>query len=130
MEEITSRITDEEAEIYCRKYLETFSRTEAYKAVHPNCSHETAVANGLRYFNYPKIKEYLTDMMQDKIMSMDELFKILTERARDASNKQAQLKALELIGKTKGVFLDRTDITTAGQKLTWEQFINSDEPKD
>ncbi len=128
MEEITSRITDEEAEIYCRKYLETFSRTEAYKAVHPNCSHETAVANGLRYFNYPKIKEYLTDMMQDKVMSMDELFKILTERARDASNKQAQLKALELIGKTKGVFLDRTDITTAGQRITWEQFINSDEP--
>jgi antitoxin component YwqK of YwqJK toxin-antitoxin module len=120
------RITDEEAEQYCKKYLETFSRTEAYKAVHPDCTHESAVANGLRYYNYPKIRDYLTVMMQDKLMSTDEIFKLLSDRARDNSNKQAQLKALELIGRTKGIFLDRTDITTAGTKISWNQFINSE----
>lgn len=125
-EEINARIPDEEIEVYCKKYLETFSRTEAYKAVHPDCTHESAIANGLRYFNYPKVKEYLTVMIQDKMMSTDELFKILTDRARDNSNKTAQLKALELIGRTKGIFLDRQDITTQGQRISWNQFIQSE----
>ena len=51
----------------------------------------------------------------------------LAERARDTSNKQAQLRAIELLGKTKGIFLDRTDITSKGKSISWEQFISENQ---
>lgn len=125
-EEENKRITDEEVEVYCKKYLETFNRTEAYKAVHPNCTHLSAVSNGLRYYKYPKIQEALAFILSDRVMTTDELILRIAERARDSSNKQAQLKALELLARTKGLFLDRQDITTGGQRISWNQFINSE----
>jgi len=125
--EENTRITEDELEVYCKKYLETFSRTKAYKAVHPNCTHESAISNGLRYFSYPKVQEYLRAMLQDRVMTTDEIFTTLTERARDTSNKQTQLKALELLGRTKALFLDRTDLTTQGKSISWTQFVSENQ---
>jgi hypothetical protein len=121
-----SYLSDAEVITYCKKYLETWNKTEAYLAVHPESTRESAISNAPRYYNNPKVREVLAFLLQDKVMSIDEIVSRIAERARDSSNKQAQLKALELIGKTKGIFLDRTDITTAGQKVSWNQFINSE----
>jgi hypothetical protein len=122
-EELNVRIPDEEVEVYCKKYLETFSRTEAYKAVHPETTHDSAVSNGLRYFNYPKIQESLREMIQDKVMTSDELRTQLSNIARFSKKDSDRIRALELIGKTHGLFVDRTDITTKGEKLSWGEYL-------
>lgn len=121
-----SYLSDEEVELYCKKYLETWSKVDAYMTVHPDSTKISALSNVTRYHNNPKIREYLAIALSDKVMGVDEIVSRIAERARDASNKQAQLKALELVGKTKGIFLDRTDITTMGKSVSWQQFINSD----
>jgi hypothetical protein len=123
MTEENVRIPEVEVEVYCKKYLETFSRTEAYKAVHPNCTHDSAVSNGLKYFNYPKIQEYLIEMIRDKVMSSDELRTQLSNIARFSKKDSDRIRALELIGKTHGLFVDRTDITTKGDKLSWGEYL-------
>lgn len=118
------RIPDEEVEVYCKKYLETFSRTEAYLAVHPDSTYDSAVANGLRYFNYPKIKNALNDMIADKVMSLDELLIQLGKIARFSKKDSDRIRALELLGRSQGLFVDRTDVTTKGEKISWTEFIN------
>lgn len=122
-----SYLSDAEVETYCKKYLETWNKTEAYLAVHPETSRISALSNVTRYHNNPKIREYLAFLLSDKVMGIDEIVTRIAERARDSSNKQAQLKALELIAKTKGLFIDRTDITSAGQRISWNQFISENQ---
>lgn len=119
-----SYLSDEEVEVYCKKYLESFSKVDAYLAVHPNSTRISALANITRYHSNPKIQEYLSSLLIDNVMGIDEIFTRLSELARDKGNKQAQLKALELLGRTKALFLDRTDITSRGEKLSWNEFIN------
>lgn len=121
-----SFLSDEEVEVYCKKYLETWNKVDAYLAVHPESTRVSALSNVTRYHSNPKIQEHLAILMGDSVMGVDELIIRIAELARDNANKTSQLKALELMGKTKGIFLDRTDITTAGQKVSWQQFINSE----
>jgi hypothetical protein len=119
------RISEIEVEVYCKKYLETFSRTEAYLAVHPDSTWESAVSNGLKYFNYPKIQNALKDMIADKVMTLDELLMQLGKIARDSKKDSDRIRALELLGRSQGLFVDRTDITTQGSKVTWTEFLEN-----
>lgn len=127
IKERESYLSDEEVITFCKVYLQTWSKTEAYLSVHPDSTKESAISNAPRYFNNPKIREFLALILEDKVMSLDEVFIRLGERARDSSNKQAQLKALELLGRTKGLFVDRTDLTTQGKAISWTQFIENTE---
>ncbi|MEP0806260.1 MAG: hypothetical protein HRF47_12265 [Chloroflexota bacterium] len=122
-----SYLSDEEVELYCKKYLETWNKTEAYLAVHPETSRASALSNVTRYHNNPKIREYLALLLSDKVMGVDEVVTRIAERARDSSNKHTQLKALELIARIKGLFIDRTDITSGGERISWNRFISENQ---
>jgi hypothetical protein len=122
-EERESYLSNEEVEIYCKKYLETWSKVTAYLTVHPESTRESALHNITRYHSNPKVIEYLKAMILDKVMGTDEIYSTLSYLARDNTNKQTQLRALELIGKTHGLFVDRTDITSKGDKLSWGEYL-------
>lgn len=112
--------------IYVTKYLETFNKTDAYLAVHPDSSRGAAMSNTWRYWNNKKVQAALAHILEDSLMGTDEIRATLTALARGGNGvkKAEQLKAIELIMKSKGMFIERMDITTAGKSLSWEQIIS------
>lgn len=109
-------------------YLKTWNRTEAYLSVHPESTRVAALSNSYRYWNNKKVQTALKLIMDDAMMGKDEIGAILTNLARGGTGikKAEQLKAIELIMKSKGMFLDRIDVTTQGNKISWEQIISED----
>ena len=119
-------IEDEKVLTYCKRYIETWNKTEAYLAVHPSTTRMSAATNTFRLWTNPKVQATLQTLISDLVIGNDEILALLAERVRDKSNKQSQLKAIELVMRSRGQFLDRTDITTQGQKISWQQFINNE----
>lgn len=122
-------LTNEQILAYVTAYIKTWNKTEAYLAVHPDCERPSAMSNTYRYWNLPAVQATLAVIMDDYLMGVDEIRAILSQMARGENgvNKANQLKALELIMKSKGMFIDRVDVTTTGQKISWEQIINAPE---
>ena len=119
-----SYLSDEEVEVYCKKYLETWNKSDAYLSVHPESTHNSAIRNSQRYYENPKIQEYLRVMLQDKVMTVEELVSQLAEIARGSKKDSDRIRALELLGRSKALFIDRNDITSQGNRISWNEFIS------
>ncbi len=124
-----SKELDERQKLFCEKFLEGFTGTrrvspmEAYQFAYPDCNKKSASASGSRLLTYVNVKEYLKERISEMTMQTNEVLIRLGNLARNAEKDSDKLKALELIGKTQGMFLDRTDITSGGVSLV--DYINS-----
>lgn len=105
-------------------YLSTFSASGAYRLTHPDASTETCYVQGSKYLRKPKIRKMLAARLADSQMSADELKQRLADIARGES-KQA-LRALELIGKVHGIFIERRELDVKGT-LSWKDLITGGE---
>lgn len=114
--------------VYLQKYIETWNKTEAYLAVHPESSRPSAMTNTFRYWRNPTLQASLKVIIDDLGIGNDELLAILTSIARgeNGTNKANQLAAIKLIMESRGLLLHRTDITTAGEKVSWQQIIENE----
>jgi phage terminase small subunit len=119
-------LEDAQVLAYVNRYIQTWNKTEAYLAVHPESSRPSAMSNTYKYWKNPTVQATIRVIMDDLGMGNDEILATITAIARgdDKTNKANQLKALELLGKMKGMFMDRLDITTAGEKVSWQQIIS------
>ena len=115
--------------LFIQKYIETWNKTDAYLAVHPDSTRAAAMSNAYRYWKNPTLQATLKVILDDLMMSNDEILAILMNIARgaDKTNKANQLQAIKLIMESRGLLLHRTDITTAGDKVSWQQIINSED---
>jgi len=109
---------------FIEKYLQCFNATRAYLEVYPNSTYDSARKSSSELLAKPDIQEVLKARYSELVMTDDEYYALLTERARDTSNPSLQLKALELIGRTRGKFIDRQDITSAGQSISLADYLN------
>ena len=112
---------------FCEAYLKNWNATKAYMEVYPDSSYESASSNAYRVMGNDGVKEYLKNALAERIMTTPEVLARLADRARDETNPMAQLRALELIGKSQALFLDRTDITTKGEVLSWGEIQKKSE---
>ena len=113
------------AETYLRGLTgEKISAPDAYLKVYKTRSKKVAYKESHRLLNREDVKEYLRQRMSEMVMSSNEVLLRLSDIAQHGTNFE-KLKALELIGKTLGLFTDRMDITTGGDKISFKEFINS-----
>lgn len=114
---------------FIQRYVETWNKTDAYMAVHPESSRAAAMSNSYRYWRNPTLQATLKVILDDLLMSNDELLAILMDIARGqkGTNKANQISAIKLIMESRGLLLHRTDVTTAGEKISWEQIINTED---
>lgn len=113
--------------MFIQKYVETWNKTDAYLAVHPDSTRAAAMSNAYRYWKNPVLQATLRVVLDDLMMSNDEILAILMNIARgtDKTNKSNQIAAIKLIMEARGLLLHRTDITTAGEKVSWQQIIEN-----
>lgn len=116
-------LDDEKLMSYCQTYLRTFSKTKAYMACHPDSTEASALSNAHRTHKNPKVIGFLQYVISEKVMGSDEFLVVLADRARDTSNKQAQIAALKLVKEI--LFPNRIDVTTNGEKISWQQVIEN-----
>ena len=109
---------------FIEEYLQCFNATKAYMKVYPDSSYSSARASASELLTKDNIKEEIQQRMSELVVSTDEFLVLLGERARDTSDKNTQLRALEMIGRNKGMFLDRTDITSAGNSISLADYLN------
>lgn len=113
------------AETYLRGLTgEKISAPDAYLKVYKTRNKKVAYKESHRLLNREDVKEYLRQRMSEMVMSSNEVLLRLSDIAQRGTNFE-KLKALELIGKTLGLFTDRMDITTGGDKISFKEFINS-----
>lgn len=132
VEEVKEQELDNaEVVTYVTKYLETFNKTEAYLAVHPDSTKISAMSNTFRYWNNSKVQNAIRVILDDALIGTDELKVILTSMARGEKgvNKANQLKAIELLMKAKGMFTERLDITTQGNAVSWQAILKGEDEK-
>ena len=108
--------------IFCEEYLKIFNATQA--AINAGYSKKSAYSYGHDLLKDERIKQYIAQRMTSLVMGTDEFLYLLGKRARDESNPAIQLRALELVGRTKAMFLDRTDVTSQGQSISLADYIN------
>jgi phage terminase small subunit len=113
---------------FCEKYLQNFNATKAYQEVYKDASYETANANASSLLREnPEIKEYLKNRLAELVITSNEIVLGITSIARNPEEKTAdRLKAYDMLAKINALYLDRMDVTTAGQKVSWEQIIKNE----
>lgn len=121
------KMLSEKHQAFCELYLQYFNATKAYMQVFKDASYGTARANSTELMKREDVQEFLSRRLDELAITSNEVVLGLAKIARNEEEKTTdRIRAYELLGKTKGIFLDRTDITTAGQKVSWQQFINSE----
>ncbi|GAP07116.1 phage terminase, small subunit [Anaerolinea thermolimosa] len=103
---------------------EKLSAPQAYLKVYRTKSLKVAGRESHRILQRPEVKEYIQQKMSELAMSGNEVLVRLAEIARNGTNTE-KLKALELIGKVHGLFTERVDVTSGGEKLSFKEFIQS-----
>ena len=102
---------------FCEGYAKTLNQTESYKKAYPNCKKDsTAMSNSSRLLSDAKIQEYVRSLsnkiQNDRIATISEIQEFWTTTFRNIEEKtQDRLKASELLGKSKGMFLDKIEHT-------------------
>jgi phage terminase small subunit len=120
-------------ELFCNEYLKGMtsskgiSATAAYMIAYPGTTEESARVDASKLMAKDEIKEYIANKVAIMVMGTNEALIRLGVLAREAERDADKLKAIELILKTQGAFIDRHDITTKGEKISWQQFINSED---
>jgi phage terminase small subunit len=112
-------------QLFAEEFLKCFNGTKAYLAFHPNIKIESARQRASVLLARPEIHDYIVERLKELAMSNDELYSRLANIARNGSPRD-QLKALELIAKLKGAFVERHDITSGGKPIqTWADFMKA-----
>ena len=101
--------------LFLKNYLQTWNATQS--AIKAGYSPKTAYSIGHELLNKPEIKRHVAEAT----MSPDELGAILTDMGRGKPGSEGmppepshQLKALELIGKMHGSFIDKRQVEHSG----------------
>ncbi|WP_207653228.1 terminase small subunit [Peptostreptococcus faecalis] len=117
---------------FADEYIISGNATESYKKAGYKCSsNEVASANAVRLLGNDKVKNYIDGKMKEinnsNIMTMEEVMQRLTLIANDKIHEEVvtatgqvvkkgvsikdQEKAMELIGKRYGGWVDKVDLT-------------------
>ena len=114
---------------FCEAYLrglvgKKVSLTDAYMEAYPECTRDSAYACASKLMTHDIIKDYLKERMATMTLSTNEVLMRLAKLAQEADKDSDKLRALELIGKTQGMFVDRTDITSNGQSMSLIDYLS------
>ena len=107
---------NEKQQLFCEYFLETNVAVQSYMKAYPASNYQAAGANSNRLLKQDKVKAYLevrTEQIKSipDIATSEDVLKRLTILAFDNELKPSeQLKALELLGKTHALFVDRQQI--------------------
>lgn len=94
-------------ELFCKYYIESLNATQS--AIRAGYSEKVARQIGCENLAKPNIKAFIDENMKklDNIMTINEILKELTDIARcNKTPTFAKIKALELLGKRYGLWLD------------------------
>ena len=117
-----NKLGDSGLNINQQRFVEEYSKsgnaTQAYKiAYDTKLADNVAAANGVRLLRNVKVREALEginkEIHDDGILTVAECKRLLTEIANSPNERASdRSKAIELLLKTEGAFLDRTQTTT------------------
>lgn len=120
-----------EAQImFCEKYLAGLTgksrpnATRAYMEVYPDCTEESARSSASELLTKDNIREYIAKRMGEMVMTTNEVIIRLADLAMNAEKDSDKIHALELIGRSQAMFLDRQDITSGGQTISLADYLN------
>ena len=103
-------------EQFCVEYSKSGRGAESYKKAYPNCTKTTtATAGASRLLTYVNIQKRLEELRiateSDSIATMKEIKEFWSNMLRNTESKDGdRLKASELLGKSKGMFLDKIEV--------------------
>ncbi|WP_297637920.1 terminase small subunit [uncultured Clostridium sp.] len=100
---------------FCIEYLESLNATQSYLKVYPDASYETANVEGCKFLRKPSVKQYINDLLDEYSSNIDitvaeivaNLKKIVLD---DKARNSDRIKAMELLGKYKQMFIERKEI--------------------
>lgn len=108
---------------FADRYLETFKVADSYQEAYPESKRDSSHANGTRLLKNEEVRKYLIEKFSEVLISTDELVAMLCNLARNGKSEYTKIRAIELLGKSKGLWLDRTDITSGGERITLADFM-------
>lgn len=114
---------NERQRMFADEYIRTWNGVQSYLAIYPDSSYDAAMADASKLLRSSKVRAYIRSRLEGTEMSADEVKIRMAELARDA-DKNIRLKALIQAGKIHGLFQDRVDLTTKGDKISWKDFIS------
>jgi phage terminase small subunit len=129
--------------LFCLEYVKDFNGYKA--AIRAGYSENSAMSSSSRLLSYEKVQAYLRDIMQKvekkKIMDVQEIQERLTDMARGNTDEEVvvtistgnfkteerivkklvgsreQVKALELLGKANGMFIEKVQASVTSPNL-------------
>jgi phage terminase small subunit len=126
-----AKITEKQ-KAFCKALLtHSFNQTKAYQSVYKNTTPEVARASASRLLINVNVKEYL-QKLKDKdgikdLVTVEEIISGIKEvfeasvNDPDGMDKQSALKSLEMLGRYKAMFTDKTiNDTTTHNTLSFE----------
>ncbi|MDU3337947.1 terminase small subunit [Paraclostridium bifermentans] len=107
---------------FCIEYLKDLNATQAYLRVYDGIEYNTAKVNGSTLLTNTNVKEYLNALIDEYKGNVDvevgEIVKELKNIALDFdSRKSDKIKALELLGRWKQMFVDKKEIDLTGNVI-------------
>lgn len=103
-------------EKFCLEYARTGNAVKSYINAYnkPKDKYNSAGVESNRLLKNPKIQKRLNELYEShnrkKIMQAEEMKIKLTELARDSEDKKSALKAIELLAKMGGLFINRQEL--------------------
>lgn len=118
-DKIESTLNDKQKQ-FCREYLKDLNATQAYKRVY-ECDDDSANANGNRLIVNDSVKLYLNQLLDEYKDNVDievaEIVNGLKDIVLDeTSRKSDKIKAYELLGRWKQMFIEKKEITVNTNK--------------
>lgn len=109
---------------FCDEYLKNGNATQSYIKAGYSASEDVAAVNSHKLLRNTKIKTYIAQKQEkiedESIMSIQEAQKFLTDIAKNKTDRtNDKLKAVELLMKMQGAFLDRLNVN-AEVKMDYE----------
>ena len=105
---------------FVEEYMKSGNATQSYKtAYNPTMTDDVAGVCSTKLLGITKVKEAIEalnrEIQDDGILTVAECKRLLTEIANSPNERASdRSKAIELLLKTEGAFLDRAQVTTDG----------------
>lgn len=144
-----------EHQVFVTEYLKDFNGTRSYKVAYPGTSDTTACSNGSKLLRNIKIAKYLEQekkrYQEEAICSREELLRYFSRVVRDQETEEVLMaegrgsgvseivsktkrvstkdrnKAAELLGKSFGIFIDKTENKTSATLKVKDSWFEPDE---
>jgi len=113
---------------FCEKYLQHFNGAKAYQDTYKDASYDTARANASALLKEnPEVQEYLKSRLAELTITSNEIILGIAAIARNPEEATgSRLKAYDMLAKVNGLYLERMDITTGGNSISWQQIIKQE----